>query len=222
MKKRVLVQLLLMPLVLSALIFLPAGTFAFWPGWLFMVVFSVVTIALTAYLIKNDPALLERRMKAGPWAEKRGPQRAIMLFISTAFIGIFIIAGMDFRFGWSHMSKMLIFGGDALIFLSYYIFFEVFKENSFASATIELAEDHKVISTGLYGIVRHPMYMGSLFFMAGIPMALGSWWACILTVALAPTLVWRIADEEKMLKEELKGYGEYCQKVRYRLIPFIY
>jgi len=211
-----------MPLIFGLVTFLPAGTFDYWQGKLFIATFFVITTVLTLYLMKYDPALLERRLKAGPTFEKRGPQKTIMLVMSVGFFLMIVIGGLDHRFGWTHVPNVLVYAGNILMVLSYVLILEVFRENSFASATIETAKDQKVISTGLYGIVRHPMYSASLLFMLGIPLALASWWSLALCVSLAPNLLWRIFDEEKMLRDELEGYGDYCKKVRFRLIPWIF
>jgi len=145
-----------------------------------------------------------------------------MLFASAGFIGLLIIPALDNRFGWSHMPPAVALVGDGLLALGWLAIFFVFKENSFTSATIELAPDQKVISTGPYALVRHPMYAGGLVMLAGIPIALGSWWGLLALVATMPALVWRLLDEEKFLARNLRGYVEYQEKVRYRLIPHVW
>jgi len=222
LKTRALLGVASLPLVFGPFLFVPAWSLNYWQGWLFLGNFFIVSVVVTLWLMKNDPALLERRLKAGPTAEKRGAQRTIMLLMSLGFFAMFVAGGLDFRFGWSHVPPFVVYGGNLLFILSYYLILLVFRENSFASATIETAQDQKVISTGLYGIVRHPMYSASLLFMFAIPLALASWVSLVICFALSPVLMWRITDEEKMLREELSGYDEYCKKVRFRLLPGIY
>lgn len=211
-----------MPIILGLPLFLAAGTFSYWEAWLFLAVFTTVTGLHTAYLIKTDRALLERRMRAGPSAEKRPEQRIIMILMLAAYLAIFVVAGFDRRFDWSIVPPIVAVGADLLVIFSYLIFFEVFRENSFASATIEINDKQKVVSTGLYGIVRHPMYAGAVILTAAIPLALGSLWAALSVLVVVPVLHWRIVDEEKFLLENLEGYKEYCSKVRHRILPGLY
>jgi protein-S-isoprenylcysteine O-methyltransferase Ste14 len=217
--KRAFGGLLVLVLAIAALLFIPAGTLDYWQAWTFLGVYSTASLAITLYLMKNDPKLLERRMRGGPAAEKEPTQKIIMLFASAGFIGLLIIPALDNRFGWSHMPPAVALVGDGLLALGWLAIFFVFKENSFTSATIELAPDQKVISTGPYARVRHPMYAGGLVMLAGIPIALGSWWGLLALVATMPALVWRLLHEEKFLARNLPGYVEYQEKVRYRLIP---
>jgi protein-S-isoprenylcysteine O-methyltransferase Ste14 len=220
--KRAFGGLLVLVLAIAALLFIPAGTLDYWQAWTFLGVYSTASLAITLYLMKNDPKLLERRMRGGPAAEKEPTQKIIMLFASAGFIGLLIIPALDNRFGWSHMPPAVALVGDGLLALGWLAIFFVFKENSFTSATIELAPDQKVISTGPYALVRHPMYAGGLVMLAGIPIALGSWWGLLALVATMPALVWRLLDEEKFLARNLPGYVEYQEKVRYRLIPHVW
>jgi protein-S-isoprenylcysteine O-methyltransferase Ste14 len=220
--KRAFGGLLVLVLAIAALLFIPAGTLDYWQAWTFLGVYSTASLAITLYLMKNDPKLLERRMRGGPAAEKEPTQKVIMLFASAGFIGLLIIPALDNRFGWSHMPPAVALVGDGLLALGWLAIFFVFKENSFTSATIELAPDQKVISTGPYALVRHPMYAGGLVMLAGIPIALGSWWGLLALVATMPALVWRLLDEEKFLARNLPGYVEYQEKVRYRLIPHVW
>lgn len=163
-----------------------------------------------------------RRMKAGPAAEKRPVQRIIMTGITASFFLFLVVCGLDHRFGWSHVPLPAVLFGDFLIALSFVIFTRVCLENHYASATIELAEGQSVVSTGMYGVVRHPMYAGALLLLLGIPLSLGSVWSAALIVVATGILVWRIVDEEKFLQSHLSGYSEYCSKVKYRLIPGLY
>ena len=211
-----------MPVVLGLPLFLAAGTFNYLEAWIFIAVFTLSTTLHTLFLFKADRALLERRMRAGPTAEKRPEQKLIMLLMISAFFLIYIVAGLDHRFRWSHVPLSIAIIGNVLIAASYAIFVEVFRENSFASATIEVADKQEVVSTGLYGIVRHPMYAGAAILTISIPLALGSLWAFVVAVLVFPVLHWRIVDEEKFLLESLNGYREYCAKVPHRLIPGLY
>jgi protein-S-isoprenylcysteine O-methyltransferase Ste14 len=205
-----------------AFLFVAAGTLDYWQAWAFMVIFCAVGLAITIYLLKNDPALLERRIYAGPAAEKQGGQRVVMWIASLGFMALLVVAGLDRRAHWSSVPPGVAVLGDVLIVLGYAIVFRVFKENSFTSATIEVADDQRVITTGPYAAVRHPMYAGSLIYLFAMPIALASWWAEGVMIAILPALLWRLADEEKFLAKTLSGYAEYRARVKYRLVPFIW
>jgi protein-S-isoprenylcysteine O-methyltransferase Ste14 len=222
LKKKALRGLLILFLVMAALLFLPAGTFRWWQAWAYLVVFFGASIAITLYLGKHDPELLKRRLRGGPWAEKERAQKIIMVFTSIGFIGLIVVPALDFRFGWSAVSLWLVAVGDMLVAVGYYIIFLVYQENTFTSATIEVAEDQKVISTGPYAIVRHPMYAGALLYLLGTPLALGSWWGFAPLAATLPFLIWRIFDEEEFLAKNLSGYAEYRDQVEYRLVPEVW
>ncbi len=219
---RVFCRLLFVVLVMAALLFVPAGTLDFWQAWTFLAIYFVAALAMTFYLMKNDPKLLARRMRGGPFAEKEPAQKIIMLLTSAGFIALMVLAGLDHRFGWSDMTSATALAGEALVVLGWLAIFFVFKENSFSSATIELAPDQKVISTGPYARIRHPMYAGGFVLFFGMPVALGSWWALLAMLAVLPALIWRLLDEEKFLAKNLPGYMAYQEKVRYRLIPRIW
>jgi protein-S-isoprenylcysteine O-methyltransferase Ste14 len=146
-------------------------------------------------------------------------QKIIMWLMSAGFIALLVVPALDHRFGWSQMSALAALGGDALIAIGWLAIFVVFRENSFSSATIEISDDQRVVSTGPYGKVRHPMYAGALVLLAGMPIALGSWWGLLVVLAMLPALIWRILDEEKYLSENLPGYTAYRQTVRYRIFP---
>ncbi len=213
------VALLLLFLVMAALLFVPPWTLDYWQAWTFLAVYFAASAAITLYLIKEDPQLLARRMSGGPAAEKLPAQRIIMSLTSLGFIGLLVVPALDRRFGWSHMPPGVALAGDVLVGFGFLGVFYVFRENSFSSATIELAPDQKVISTGPYTLVRHPMYAAALVMLLGIPIALGSWWGVPVIVAILPALIWRLLDEEKFLAKNLPGYPEYQARVRYRLIP---
>jgi protein-S-isoprenylcysteine O-methyltransferase Ste14 len=214
--------LLFVVVVMAALLFIAAGTLDYWQAWTFLAVYVASSVAITLYLMKKDPKLLERRMRGGPFAEKRTSQKIIMSVTSLGFIGLIIVPALDHRFGWSHMPPSGALAGDLLMMLGWLAIFFVFKENSFTAATIELAPDQRVISTGPYALVRHPMYAGALIMLVGIPIALGSWWGALVVAAIMPALIWRLMDEEKFLAGNLPGYAEYQEKVRYRLIPGVW
>jgi protein-S-isoprenylcysteine O-methyltransferase Ste14 len=186
----------------------------------FMAVYFASYLAITVYLIRYDPKLLERRINGGPTAEKELAQKIITFIAAVAFVGLIVLPALDHRFMWSHVPLSPVLAGDvALGWLAFYL---VFRENSFTSATIEVAPDQKVISTGPYALVRHPMYAGTVVMLLGIPIALGSWWGLPAIVAMIPALIWRVLDEEKFLARNLPGYLEYQKAVRYRLIPLVW
>ncbi len=214
--------LLFLLLVMAALLFFPAWTIHYWQAWAFLAVFGASALAITVYLMKKDPRLLERRVYAGPTAEKKMVQKIIQFISSIGFAAILAVSALDHRFAWSFVPLYVSLAGDALVAIGFLIIFFVYQENTFASATIEVYPEQKVISTGLYALVRHPMYMGALFLLVGIPLSLGSWWGLFVIVLMMPALIWRLLDEEKFLAKNLQGYAEYKNKVRYRLMPFIW
>lgn len=205
--------------VMAALVFVPAWTFDYWQAWVFLAVYFASSFAITLYVMKTDPALLARRIRGGPFAEREPAQKIIMSLTSLGFIGLVVVPALDHRFGWSRVPPALALAGDLLVVLGFLAVLAVFRENSFTSATIELAPDQTVISTGPYALVRHPMYAGALVMLLGIPIALGSWWGLLVISAMLPALVWRLLDEENFLAKNLPGYAEYRKQVRYRLLP---
>lgn len=209
--------------ILGLLLFLPAWTFRYWQAWLFIVVFLVAVNGIGLYLSLNDPALLERRKKFGPGQEESSAQKIIMALAIVLMPALFIFSALDYRFGWSPVPTAVVLLGDVLVALGLLMNLLVFRENSFGGSTIETVAGQKVISTGPYALVRHPMYVGVLIMVAGIPLALGSWWGLVAILALdIPILMWRILDEEQILKKELAGYQEYTQQVHYRLLPYLW
>ena len=219
---RLATQSLLFLFVLGALLFLPAGTFDYWEAWVFIAVFIACNVPLTIWVAINDPKLLERRMRAGPTAEKEKSQKIIVTIAFLAFAGELLIPALDHRFGWSDVPTSIVILGNALIGLSYIGFYFVFRENTYGAATIRVEENQRVVSTGPYAVVRHPMYAAALILMLGIPLALGSWWGLLALVPGVPALVWRILDEERLLKRDLPGYAEYTHRMRFRLIPGLF
>ena len=209
-------------LLLGVLLFLPAGTFNYWRAWVFIVVFMVTINVFGIYFSIKDPELMERRKQAGPGAEQSMLQKIVATIALTSLFAVFVVCGLDHRFGWSHMPPVLSWVGDGIEVFSFFMFYLVFKENSFGGSNIRVEENQKVISTGPYAIVRHPMYVGTIVMVIGIALGLGSWWALLFLAIQMPVLAIRILDEEKTLKNELVGYKEYEQKVRYRLAPYLW
>ncbi len=219
---RVLRAHLLMFVIIAALLFGPAGSINYWQGWVFLFLFVSLSLTVSLYLVYKDPELLERRLNIGPLAEQQNGQRLAMFCILVGSLGLVFLGCIDHLKNWSSMPTPLVLFGDFLVAAGWLIFFEVFAENSFASATVELAEDQKVVSTGLYGHVRHPMYAGAFIMLSGVPLALGTWWALIISALMMAALVWRLLAEEQFLSTHLPGYCDYRDQVPYRLFPRIW
>ncbi|CCD84412.1 conserved hypothetical protein; putative membrane protein [Bradyrhizobium sp. ORS 285] len=215
-------SLIIFMLVMGGLIFGAAGSLHYWQAWVFLITYFVASVGVLIDLLRRDRALLERRMRGGPFAEKEPVQRLIMTIVSLAFLGLLLLPALDHRFGWSQMAVPAVLCGDVLVVLGFLGIWRVFRENSFAAATVEVARDQVVISTGPYAIVRHPMYAAALVLLAGIPIALGSWWALSLIAAILPVLIWRLLHEENVLAAHLSGYTEYQARVRWRLLPCVW
>ncbi|HTP90764.1 MAG TPA: isoprenylcysteine carboxylmethyltransferase family protein [Xanthobacteraceae bacterium] len=209
-------------LIVVALIFVPAGTLAYWQGWAFLAVFLGCSVGLGIYFANHDPALLERRMKAGPAAEQEPAQKIIIALLLTVLMLLLVMAGFDHRWHGAVAPAWLVVLADFGVVVSFAVFFIVMKQNSYAASTIRVEQGQPVISTGLYGLVRHPMYTGALLLVVCMPLALGSYRALLAVVIAVPVLAWRLLDEERYLKLNLPGYAEYCVRVRYRLIPLIW
>jgi protein-S-isoprenylcysteine O-methyltransferase Ste14 len=209
-------------IVFALLVFLPAGTLAYWQGWAFLATFSAASTALTLYMAVYDRKLLERRLRAGPIAEKETSQKIIMLFAMLGFVAFLVFPVLDHRFGWSPVPPSVSIAADALVALSFLFMFFVMRENSYAASTIQVVQDQQVIATGPYALVRHPMYAGALLLIIGMPLALGSWYGLIGIAIFLPVLIWRLLDEESFLTRRLQGYAEYKSKVRWRLIPGLF
>ncbi len=221
-KRQAALGLVFLLVVLGAVLFGVAGTIDYGRAWAFLGVFGVITAAISIDLARRDPALLERRVKAGPLAEPTRRQQVIQSFASFAFLALFVVAGLDRRFGWSRVPPAVAIAGDIATALGLYIVFRVFRANTFTAATIGVAAGQRVVSTGPYAIVRHPMYAGALVMLVGVPVALGSWWALLAVPAMIAVLVWRLLDEERQLVTDLPGYAEYRTRVRARLVPFVF
>jgi protein-S-isoprenylcysteine O-methyltransferase Ste14 len=208
--------------VLGVALFGTAGTFAYWQAWAFLAVFGVSISAITVDLARRDPALLARRVQAGPLAEPTTLQKVIQSSASLAFLGVFVVSALDRRYGWSGLGLVPVAAGDVLVAAGLFVVFRVFRANTFTSATIEVAREQKLVSSGPYALVRHPMYAGALLMMAGVPIALGSIFGLFGVLVLAAFIVWRLLDEEKQLSENLAGYTAYREQVRYRLVPHVW
>lgn len=222
LNKRAIFGLTQFIVLLAVLLCLSSWSLHYWQGWIFWFVFSAAVTVITVYFMKRDPALIERRLKAGPVAEQRTSQKIIQAFANVFFIALVVFPGLDHRFGWSQLSTWIVVVGDLMVLLGLYIVFLVFKENTFTSGIIEVGKDQAVISTGPYSYVRHPMYAGALILLFGLPLSLGSSWGLLFCIPMVMVIVWRLMDEEKFLAMSLSGYAEYRAKTPYRLIPHIY
>lgn len=218
-KKRTIISLLFSPFITGAFLFLPAGTLNYWQAWMFMGAIFIPAFFVIIYFMKNDPKLLERRMRM---KEKEATQKGIMALAAPLFLIGFLLPGFDYRFGWSDVPSELVIVSNLIVFLAYVSIFFVMKENSYASRIVEVEKDQKVISTGPYAVVRHPMYAAVIPLFLFIPLALGSYWSIICFVPLPFIIIARLLNEEEVLKRDLPGYKEYCKKVKYRLIPHIW
>jgi protein-S-isoprenylcysteine O-methyltransferase Ste14 len=206
----------------GVLLFLPAGSLNYWQAWLFIAVFAVVTTIPSIYLAVNDPEALQRRMRAGPAAETRTAQRIAISGTILSVVAVLVVSALDHRFGWSQVPTAVILAGDVLVAVGLGIAMMVVIQNSYAASTVRVEAEQTVVTTGLYGLVRHPMYVVALIMMIGTPLALDSYWGLVTIVPALLALGYRISDEEKMLKDELVGYREYTQMVHYRLVPGVW
>ncbi len=206
-------------LIIAALIFLPAGTLNFEGGWVFIgLLFVPITVLGVVLFIKN-PELLKKRLDS---KEKEKAQKGVVAFAALIFIGGFVLAGLDFRFSWSKVPYIVKIIASILFIFSYLLYAEVMRENTYLSRTIKVEENQSVIDTGLYAVIRHPMYSASILMFLMIPLILGSWYSLICFVLYPIIIAFRINNEEKVLTEQLSGYIEYKQKVKYKIIPFIW
>jgi protein-S-isoprenylcysteine O-methyltransferase Ste14 len=206
-------------LFFGVFLFWPAGTFNYWQAWVFIVIFTVVSSGPSIYWGLRKPEVLRRRMRSGPIAETRPAQKVATIGIFVMVAAVLVVSALDHRFGWSQVPVSVVVIGQILVALGLGLATMVVNQNSYAAATITVEADQPVISTGLYGIVRHPMYAFALIMMVGMPLALDSYWGLITMMPAVAVLAFRIVDEEKMLRQELAGYDEYTHKVHYRLVP---
>jgi len=209
-------------LFFGVLLFLPAGTFDYWQAWVFIAVFVVGTMIPTIYLAVKYPDALDRRTRPGPLAESRTVQKLIYIAIIATTVAAGVVSALDHRFGWSTVPTAVVVLGDVLVLAGLAIAEIVVIQNNYAASTISVEAEQPVVSTGLYGIVRHPMYVGALVVTVGMPLALGSYWGLLTLIPGVLAFAARITDEEKFLREELTGYDAYTEKVHYRLVPGVW
>ena len=205
--------------LLGLLLFLPAGTLSYWQGWLLMGILFIPMFIAGLILMKKNPDLLKKRLNA---REEEKEQKQVILFSGLMFFAAFVLAGLNFRFRWFVMPDWAVWLGAAVFLISYALYAEVLRENTYLSRTIEVQEEQKVIDTGLYGIVRHPMYAATLLLFLSMPVVLASPVSFLVMLLYLPIISKRMKNEEEVLRQGLKGYEEYMQKVRYRVIPFIW
>jgi protein-S-isoprenylcysteine O-methyltransferase Ste14 len=203
-------------LVMGGAYFGTAGSLAWFNGWLFLGTLAGLMIVALAYLIACDPELLEKRLRL---RERRSAQKRCVSIFLVVMLPLFFLPGLDWRFGWSKVPSALVFVGLAMVVAGYALFFLVIRFNSYASRVIEVQDGQKVIDTGPYAFVRHPMYAANGLIYLGVPLLLGSWWSMIPVLLFLPLIIIRVRDEEAMLRKELPGYNDYCAKVRWRIVP---
>lgn len=206
-------------LLVMLLLFLPAGTVNYPNGWLFIALLFLPMLLLGIVLLLKAPELLEKRLNV---KEKSGEQRQVVAGFGLVFLAGFLLSGLDFRFGWSRLPGWLVMLAAVLLLLSYGMYAEVMRENAWLSRTVEVQEGQKVVDTGLYGIVRHPMYTATILLFLSIPLVLGSFWGFVVFLAYPLLIAKRIRQEEALLERELEGYSDYKQRIKYRLIPFVW
>ena len=204
------------------MLFLPAGTFHYWQAWVFLAVFAFYTWIPSVYLVRKNPAALERRMHAGPLAETRTLQQIVSTVVFICFPAMLVVSALDHRFGWSPVPTTVTVVGDILVAVGLGVAMLVVAQNGYAAANITVESGQTLVSTGLYGLVRHPMYSGSVIMMGGVPLALDSYWGLVFVIPALVALALRIRDEEEFLQQQLSGYSDYEQQVRYRLVPYVW
>ena len=203
-------------------LFWPAGTFDYWQAWVFIAIFTVVSAGPSIYWGLRKPEVLRRRMRSGPLAETRPAQKLATVGIYVTMVAVLVISALDHRFGWSHVPTTIVVVGQILVAVGLFLSIMVVNQNNYAAATITVEAEQTVISTGLYGIVRHPMYAFATIMIIGMPLALDSYWGLVTVLPAFAVLAYRITDEEKALHAELAGYDEYTHKVHYRLVPGVW
>ncbi len=219
---KVLVSGLVQLVLIGVLLFVPAGTVDYWQAWVFLAVVAVSTVIPSMYVQRTNPAAMQRRMRGGPAAEARAAQKLVMAGLYGSLVAMVVLSALDHRFGWSRVPAAVCLVGDVVAAVGLGMVMLVIVQNSYASSTVQVESGQTVVSRGLYGLVRHPMYTANVIMMVGIPLALGSYWGLVFVIPGLLTLAWRIRDEETLLRDELDGYREYTQKVRYRLVPGVW
>ena len=205
--------------LVGALLFLPAGSLEYMNGWLFIGLLFAPMLILGVVLFIKSPDLLKKRLDA---KEKESTQKGVVAVSGLLFLGGFVVAGLDYRYGWSCVPMWAVIVASAILLISYGLYAEVMRENTYLSRTVEVQEGQRVVDTGLYGIVRHPMYAVTIWLFLSIPVVLGSWWSLLCFLPYIPVIITRIVNEEKVLEKGLEGYTDYKKRVKYRLIPFIF
>jgi len=219
---KVLVSGLVQLVLIGVLMFVPAGTVDYWQAWVFLAVVAVSTWLPSIHLQRSNPAAMQRRMRGGPAAEARAAQKLVMAGLYGSLVAMVVVSALDHRFGWSRVPAAVCLLGDMVAAVGLGMVMLVIVQNSYASSTVQVESGQTVVSSGLYGLVRHPMYTANVIMMVGIPLALGSYWGLVFVIPGLLTLAWRIRDEETLLRGELDGYREYTRKVRYRLVPGVW
>lgn len=205
--------------VLAGLFYITSGSLAYWQAWIYILIIFAWAFYISIYFLKRSPEFLERRMK---YKEKELKQRTIIKIGSVIFMASFLIPGLDYRYGWSSVPVWLVLASDAMVVFGYYAVFLAFKENPFAARTVEVFENQKVVDTGLYAAVRHPMYSGIILIYSFTPTALGSFWSLVFVLPVIAIIIFRTLNEEEVLKRDLPGYSAYCEKVRWRILPYLW
>ena len=205
--------------LIGLILFLPAGTIYYPNAWLFMALLFIPMLIMGVVLFVKAPELLAKRLNT---KEKETTQVGVILFSLLMFVGSFVLAGLDFRYGWSNIPGWLVTVAAVILLAAYGLYAEVMRENAYLSRTVEVQENQKVVDTGLYGIVRHPMYSATILLYLAMPIVLGSWFSLLVMLAYPIIIVFRIRNEEKVLEQGLEGYREYKKRVKYRLMPFIW
>lgn len=222
LRQRAYIALVKFAVAMAALLVLAAWSLRYWQGWLFLVVFCIACVITTEYFLRTDPKLVERRAAVGPAAETEPTQKRIMAIMSVGFFLLIVVPALDYRWHWSSVPVWLVIAGNIGVLTSFYLIAAVLRQNTFAAATIQVEKDQKLVTTGAYAIVRHPMYAAALPMFIFTPLALGSYWGLLVAAAMLPALMWRLLDEEKYLVRNLPGYDNYRRSTPYRLIPLVW
>ena len=222
LRREAVVAMVRFEIFVALVIFLSAWSLRFWQGWLYWMVFSALVWWITLYFLRHDPHLIEARMKAGPTAEQETAQKIIQAFAGVLAAALIIVPGLDHHFGWSHVPAAIVLLADVVVIIGFVVVFRVFRENSFAASTIKVETEQRVISTGPYRVVRHPMYSGASLALIGTPLALGSLWGELAAIAIIAVIIVRLLNEERFLTANLSGYENYRGEVKCRLIPMLW